>query len=406
VEISNSVLDNNSARAKGGGICSLSSTTVTNCEFNNNTVAGSAPRNLGGGYYGESRISHIGGCTFNGNTSDYGGAIAFRNCADGTTVDLCTVIENTGNGAGGGVFFDGLYSETHNYCVITNTSIIGNDTVNLGGGIGIEQGTDINIEYCVIAGNTASLAGGIYTLNDESIQITNCTVTDNYASSNCGGLLLRENCVARNCIVAGNTTGGTGGGVCFSSGYAQFTYGDLYDNEPDECAGSLPSALGELVTVNANGDSCDVYGNIALSPQFCEPEDLDLQVAQTSPCLGAGEDGADIGALGVGCEIVAAADWGSAVPASVTLLRNYPNPFNPQTSIEFRLPEYAHVTLAVYNLIGQRIRLLVDHTMRAGANVISWDGRDAAGNAVASGPYLYRIRVDGHTQTKKMLLLK
>ncbi|PWB71358.1 hypothetical protein C3F09_07975, partial [candidate division GN15 bacterium] len=86
--------------------------------------------------------------------------------------------------------------------------------------------------------------------------------------------------------------------------------------------------------------------------------------------------------------------------------QNFPNPFNPQTTVGFDLPQAEHVTLTVYNLLGQRIRTLADGDFDAGHQSVMWDGRGDNGDAVASGVYLYRLEAGSYVATKKMLLLK
>ena len=100
---------------------------------------------------------------------------------------------------------------------------------------------------------------------------------------------------------------------------------------------------------------------------------------------------------------------GEAVPGTITLLPNYPNPFNPSTVIEYGLPASAAgeaVRLAVYDVAGRRVRLLVDARQAAGFYRVTWDGADEAGAPVASGVYVYRLRAGGFQQVRKMILLK
>ena len=100
-------------------------------------------------------------------------------------------------------------------------------------------------------------------------------------------------------------------------------------------------------------------------------------------------------------------------PTCFQLDQNYPNPFNMETRIAFQLPVAAKVTLEVYNLLGQKQKILVNQELTAGFHSINWDGRDLNGAAVTSGFYLYKIQVtpkDGQMtsfqQVRKMLLLK
>ena len=82
------------------------------------------------------------------------------------------------------------------------------------------------------------------------------------------------------------------------------------------------------------------------------------------------------------------------------------NPFNPATVIGYQLPEAGRVRLAIYNLLGQEVRVLVDERMEAGSFGATWDGTDALGRRVASGVYLYRIQVGDFSAFRRMLLLK
>ncbi len=88
------------------------------------------------------------------------------------------------------------------------------------------------------------------------------------------------------------------------------------------------------------------------------------------------------------------------------LKQNYPNPFNPSTTIEFVLPREARVHLNVYNLLGQEIQTLFNGFLPEGLHKITWDGRDRAGNPVASGVYFYRLESGASVQVKRMVLIR
>jgi hypothetical protein len=94
------------------------------------------------------------------------------------------------------------------------------------------------------------------------------------------------------------------------------------------------------------------------------------------------------------------------IPSQFSLNQNYPNPFNPQTKLEFTLSKGCHVRLDIYNILGERIRALVDEHQTAGYKTVSWDGKDYNGNEVPTGVYFYRIKAGEFTQAKKMVLLK
>ena len=96
------------------------------------------------------------------------------------------------------------------------------------------------------------------------------------------------------------------------------------------------------------------------------------------------------------------------LPQPFTLAQNYPNPFNSTTAIRFALPTAADVELIVYNLAGQQLVTLAQGAREVGTYTLNWDGRDGDGRALASGVYLYRLRMgDGkQVETRKLLLLR
>ncbi len=94
------------------------------------------------------------------------------------------------------------------------------------------------------------------------------------------------------------------------------------------------------------------------------------------------------------------------LPKSYSLSQNYPNPFNPTTTIEFKVAAASRVSVDIFNMLGQRVRKLVDEHLPAGNYATEWDGGDESGNRVASGVYLYRLQAGDFTDTRKMTLLK
>jgi hypothetical protein len=94
-------------------------------------------------------------------------------------------------------------------------------------------------------------------------------------------------------------------------------------------------------------------------------------------------------------------------PINFELSPNFPNPFNPATTIRYALPKAASVTLQVYNLLGELVATLVDNEQKdAGYHAAVWNGRNANGNAVANGVYFYRMRAGSFVQTRKMVLVE
>ncbi len=87
-------------------------------------------------------------------------------------------------------------------------------------------------------------------------------------------------------------------------------------------------------------------------------------------------------------------------------LSNYPNPFNPETTISYSIPQKGRVKIEVFNVRGQKVTTLVNESQEAGNHSVVWNGRDKSDKACSSGIYFYRLETGSHTKTRKMLLLQ
>jgi hypothetical protein len=95
-----------------------------------------------------------------------------------------------------------------------------------------------------------------------------------------------------------------------------------------------------------------------------------------------------------------------ASPMAYSLQANYPNPFNPETTIPYTIKDAGMVELTVFNVLGQEVKRLVYEVKQPGIHSTRWDGTDAYGKLVSGGIYLYRMSVNGFIETRKMLLMK
>lgn len=96
---------------------------------------------------------------------------------------------------------------------------------------------------------------------------------------------------------------------------------------------------------------------------------------------------------------------GHEEPVSFSLGQNFPNPFNPTTTIPFSVSEAGYINLSIYNILGQKIRILVNSYFSPGVHTVIWNGLAESGSEVSAGIYFYRIAQADQVQTKKMLLL-
>lgn len=93
-------------------------------------------------------------------------------------------------------------------------------------------------------------------------------------------------------------------------------------------------------------------------------------------------------------------------PKDFELYQNFPNPFNAETLIKFDLRRPAEVSLAIYNVLGQKVKTFVKGRSQAGLQSIRWDGTDEKGNDLSTGIYFYQLKVGEVKETKRLVLLK
>ncbi len=104
--------------------------------------------------------------------------------------------------------------------------------------------------------------------------------------------------------------------------------------------------------------------------------------------------------------VIDAVDEAPSVSRSITLGQNFPNPFNPETTINFNVPNEMNAELSIYNVRGQKIKTVFNGRTIQGQNTVVWNGTDESGKNVSSGVYFYRLDANGQTVTQKMVLIK
>ena len=273
---------------------------------------------------------------------------------------------------GGGIYLEGSAAELTNVRVTDNSTGFGGIYPG-GGGIYLQAGSSPSITGSLIANNVGH---GIFSIYGSSPSISHSSIVFNGGEAvfmEYGGDL-----DVASSIIWGNT-----------SGY------QLYTESADAAT---------IVSSNIQG-GWEGVGNIDADPQFCDPGEANYLLAGTSPCIGSGINGSDMGAYSVGCaEAVSIAV--DMIPSSFSLKQNYPNPFNPSTTIRYGLPEESNVSLVIFDVRGQVVQTLESGHKSAGWYDVVWNGETSEGKTISTGIYFARLVAGEYSQVVKMLYLK
>ncbi|KPL08252.1 hypothetical protein AMJ86_01335 [bacterium SM23_57] len=428
------------------GICLEScSPTVTHCEITENTG------DYGGGiacYDGAAPRVICCKITYN-EVSIRGGGIS---CRDDSypTFTKCNISYNSSNDRGGGAsndfsnpyyenckFFEntaatqggGVQNSTAD--VILKNCIFANNWAGMGGGaIRFDFCIHPKVFNCIIVGNRTGYDGAGIISYYSHFTVINCTIVKNSSPYQGGGIQVGEGSrtTTVNTIVAGNSHGMTFNYTNPSSSFIR--YCDFFDNVVYTIGGNSPPIdLCVVVSVNANGDSCDVHSNILENPCFVSYGARDFHLQNDSHCIGAGDPSApatfdiegkprpypqgsisDIGAHehwlaepSTGERIVFEdiSSYGSDIPTEYRLEQNWPNPFNASTTIKYHIPEENLVLINIYDIMGNEVATLVNETLPAGSYTLAWYADDCP-----SGIYFCCLKLQDFHQFKKMILIK
>ncbi len=181
------------------------------------------------------------------------------------------------------------------------------------------------------------------------------------------------------------------------------------DTKAFYCQGESNPALVRcnLMYENTRGNAlCNMFvggGNVVASPFFYDLSNNDFRPIPSSP---AAPNNNTCNRLYGSQPLAGTAASTDSPLANHELLNNHPNPFNPQTTIQYRIAGPAEVTLDIYSVTGQLVKRFARAHGSGGTHAITWDGRDQNDRPVASGVYVYRLTAPGFVQSKKMVLLK
>jgi len=324
--------------------------------------------------------------TMNEHQADNGGAV-FGVSASTLTANSCLFQNNSTTNSGGAV---GLNASSGHFqdCTFTdNETTYGGGAVYLYNSPGDFAGCVFDFNTCIYAGG-----GAIHGNQSPSIfEVHHSTFYGNNAQY--GAALYCRNSshgTIENSILAGSTSGTALG--CGSSGTLDGNLCLFHGNSAGDGLDCIPD----------NGQ-CFVFAD----PLFCSDAQPAYQVQYDSPCL---EDnnscGENLGAYGGACSGVSPVAE-QIIPTRSYLAANYPNPFNPQTTLSFGLAASGKTKLVIFDISGRKVRTLIDgQEMIAGVHSVVWNGRDDHGRNLATGTYFYRVESGGFTAVRKMTLLK
>jgi Secretion system C-terminal sorting domain len=323
-----------------------------------------------------------------------------------------------------------VYSEN----VILNDLTICNGYNSLcGGGITMWLSSPELHNLTIRNNNALWGGGGVYCGADSNPLMTNITIINNYSYEEGGGILCYSGSNPRlvNVTIADNVSAGMGGGLCCRNSEPAIINSIHWGNDPSALFSSdgIPGSPGLIIAYSdiqggfsgvSIPDSLTLNwlaGNLNAAPLL-----EDYQLTANSPCIDAGTayfeyEGEVIVNLEENEYYGTAPDLGAweynPVEEDVNIIeneklkmKNYPNPFNPETTIEFTLFQAEDVHLAIYNLKGQKIIELCKQPLSAGIHKYQWDGDNSAGTKVSSGVYFLNLTTETLHTSKKVLLIK
>ncbi|MCP4566229.1 MAG: T9SS type A sorting domain-containing protein [FCB group bacterium] len=406
-------------------------------------------KSIGGAILCDSSSPAIIDCLFSDNNAGFaGGAIACLNGSD-PIISECQIIRNRAHdntGTSITTYGGGIYCDESSPSI--RTTEISDNRAHFGGGLALIRSAAV-LDQCRLDDNSADLAidstgevaagygGGLY-LFEASPILTKCILTGNVAvNDSClgcadtaigGGLIAFGGApVIRECTFFGNAAyldndelTGLGSALALIDTEAEIERSVLafnYGRGAVACLGSDPSLLPYFTCCDIFGnqggdwieaivDQLGVEGNIAQDPMFCDTAVRRLSLHQESPCAAESNScGLRIGALDVNC--FTSVDEQSSGRDNLSLAtRNFPNPFNAATTIEYTVPRRSRVSISVLNLLGQTVRELTEEIKSPGVYSLIWNGRIRDGSVAATGVYFYRLRIGDNIHTRKMILLK
>jgi len=394
IEDNTVITDNLSYSPRGGGLHLVDSdVTLDGC-----TVTGHLEADLGGGLYAEqntgSSLLVVQDSDLSNNSAKTGGGGLY---ATGGSVTLDRVSLNNNLKLPASTFMNGGgFQITGAVAVLDSLTVTGNDA-QVGGGGTLTACTSAEITNSLFAGNTGFyFAGGLYYDGNPTGEIAGNTFAANEGTLNGGGGLYLVNSTPHihNNLSAYNTGGSaSGNGMSLGTAPASLYCNNVYGNDSPDYSG-IPDPTGTDTNISEN-------------PNFCNLTEANYNIASSSPCDPANSDGCGlIGALNDPCGESPVPDGDPSLPSAFRVQQNFPNPFNPSTTLRFELSEPNHTTVAIFDVAGHRVRTLVNEHLPASSHRVTWAGRDDNGRHVAAGVYFYMVASGDNRSVGRMALVK
>jgi len=365
-------------------------------------------------------ISH---CSISENDLEYisGGGIS---CINSSPIIEFSTIENNSSSIGGGI-----YCIQNSHPIIRNNLITNNNGGLAGGGIICRNSSSPIIVNNIISENSGGITGGgINCSSNSNPLIVNNLIINNSATFTIlpprgGGIYLDESnaTIINNTITSNNSP--TGGGLYCIDSNPIITNSIFWDNGQSNVF--IETSSNPIVTYCNIQNDYPGLGNIDIDPLFDVTGEYPFSLLDESPCINSATPDTsglylpefdlagnsrifgsriDMGAYENQNVVVKVNDY---TISSIFNLSNYPNPFNPSTTIEFSLADNSKIELSIFNIKGQKIRVLANNEFNQGSHSVIWNGDDKFGIPISSGVYLYKLNVNDKTESvKKCLLLK
>ncbi|UCE65805.1 MAG: right-handed parallel beta-helix repeat-containing protein [Candidatus Zixiibacteriota bacterium] len=372
---------------------------------------------------GENCSARIAGFTIRNGYAVNGGGII---CSSShPTIDHNAIIGNNADSNGGGIYCDNSNSQIRSNLIVDNSACSGE-----GGGIYCRNNPGLVVYGNIIRGNSANDGGGIYCLSSNPL-IRNNIISNNTATGgptgNGGGIYLSE----AGPDIINNTLGlnsaGNGGGIAILNASYPVIINTIFSaNVAPIFAQILVDDISwSTVTYSNIQDTLwPGAGNLSVDPLFRDTANGDYHLMSIScgdtldsPCIDAGYPAfidslldcswglgtymSDMGAYGGGDSVIVGIINYPPIPGEFILMQNYPNPFNSGTTIRFSIVKSTEVRLAVYDMLGRKVRTLIDEYKQAGIHTANFDA-----TGLSSGVYFCRLQVGEVVKTRPMVFLK